>query len=77
MTLDVTIKHCNEIAEQFENVNEEELSRLYADDTECIENYKATCMKYAEEYKQIAEWLSDYKRLLEKESSQKEVKNCT
>lgn len=72
MTLDAVIKQYNELAEEFENINEEKISMLYADDTECIENLKATYMKYAEEYRQIAEWLTDYKRLLEKETSQNE-----
>lgn len=66
MKLDEAIKHCEEVAEEKENhiksvyetLDEERF--LFAEE----EN---ECKKCAEEHKQLAEWLKDYKRLLERE----------
>lgn len=67
MTLDEAINHAEEVAEENRNVDEEELGLIYCDDTECIENHKKRCFKCADEHEQLAEWLRDYKRLLEQQ----------
>lgn len=67
MELEEAIKHCEEVAEENRNVDEEELGLIYCDDTECIENHKKRCFKCADEHEQLAEWLRDYKRLLEQQ----------
>ncbi len=51
MTRDEAIKHCYEKAEQLEKGAED----------------GSECKKCAEEHRQLAEWLKDYKRLLEQE----------
>lgn len=67
MTLDEAINHAEEVAEENRNIDEEELGLIYCDDTECIENHKKRCFKCADEHEQLAEWLRDYKRLLEQQ----------
>jgi hypothetical protein len=59
MTLDEAIKHVEEVAEINENI---------AYNTE-DDNWMdiAQCEKCAEEHRQLADWLKDYKRLLEQE----------
>lgn len=59
MTLDEAIKHCEETAKEirWQAVKE----RM---DIEGV----AECETCAEEHEQLAEWLTDYKRLLEKEA---------
>ena len=54
MTLDEAIKHAEEVAEQ-----NEWFEKNY------LEN--KGCKECAEEHRQLAEWLKDYKRLLEQE----------
>lgn len=60
MTLDEAIKHCEEVVEskrkQVENGNWEKGSLTERD-----------CLECADEHKQLAKWLRDYKRLLERE----------
>lgn len=58
MTLDEAIKHCEEVAIKMEC------------ESMCVEEAyqtakQADCEKCAEEHRQLAEWLKDYKRLLE------------
>lgn len=72
MTLDEAIKHIEEMEEE-----QEELYRLcpasesifHCDGTKNCKSLKngenKGCLKCAEEYRQLAEWLKDYKRLLE------------
>lgn len=70
MTLDEAIKHAEEIAEEQE-------SRGYCDRSVCVimdennhncdECEVVKCRECAEEHRQLAEWLKDYKRLLEQE----------
>lgn len=63
MTLDEAIKHAEEVAEeQEENVREGRLQEQdkYADD----------CERCAKEHRQLAEWLKDYKRLLDQQSGE-------
>lgn len=67
MTLDEFIKFFEDAAEDWLNVDEEKIGLLYADDTECIEEYKAFCIQYAKDNQQLADWLKDYKRLKEQE----------
>jgi len=67
MTLEEAIKRAEEVAETNENIKEEDISLLYCDDTECIKNHLNSCKQYAEEHRQLAEWLKDYKRLKEQE----------
>jgi hypothetical protein len=62
MTLDEAIKHAEEVAEEKENeVEYLEYSRL---DWRHEANQ---CSECAKEHRQLAEWLKDYKRLLEQE----------
>lgn len=60
MTLEEAIKHEEEI------VKEEQYEYQ-----ECVATHNMegamNCRKYAEEHRQLAEWLKDYKRLLEQE----------
>lgn len=71
MTIDKAIKHAEEVAEE-----QEKLYRLCPvtdygckGDKHCKSmNYKYDgCLKCAEKYRQLAEWLKDYKRLLKQE----------
>jgi hypothetical protein len=55
MTLDEAIKYAEEVAEKNEWF-----------DKNCLESIQ--CRKCAEEYRQLAEWLKDYKRLREQTS---------
>ena len=62
MTLDEAIKHAEKVAEEKENEAQDlEYSKL---DWRHEANQ---CSKCAEEHRQLAEWLKDYKRLLEQE----------
>ena len=54
MTLDEAIKHAEEKAEEQRNK------------AEWVKPIDEKCLKCAEEHEQLAEWLKDYKRLLEK-----------
>lgn len=75
MTLDEAIKHADEVAEENQRVvdtgivfDDVTIDMLYCDDTEVIEEHLANYQRCAEEHRQLAEWLKDYKRLLEQES---------
>ena len=59
MTLDEAIKHAEEVAEEKENEG-----KLLCQ-SECA---SIGCLTCAEEHRQLAEWLKDYKRLLEQEN---------
>lgn len=62
MTLDEAIKHAEEVAEEKEDEAQDlEYSRL---DWRHEANQ---CLECAKEHRQLAEWLKDYKRLLEQE----------
>ena len=60
MTLDEAIKHCEEKAEELKK-DADYLDVPYGMDASA----KTKCLNCAEEHKQLAEWLKDYKRLLE------------
>ena len=65
MNLDEAIKHCEEVAEaqmaRADALDEIPLFGMDENDGKQIE----ACYKCAEEHRQLAEWLRDYKRLLE------------
>lgn len=72
MTLDDAIKHAEEVAEENQRVvdtgivfDDITIDEFYCDDTEVIAEHLVSCETCAEEHKQLAEWLKDYKRLLE------------
>lgn len=72
MTLDEAIKHAEEAAEENQRVVDTgivfdgiTIDMLFCDDTEVIEEHLANYQRCAEEHRQLAEWLKDYKRLLE------------
>lgn len=74
MTLEEAIKHAEEVAEENQRVvdtgivfDDVTIDMLYCDDTEVIEEHLANYQKCAEEHRQLAEWLKDYKRLLEQQ----------
>lgn len=62
MTLDEAIRHAEEVAEN--KRAESETAEIQGCD-----RYALKCAKCAEEHRQLAEWLRDYKRLKEKEPS--------
>lgn len=53
MTLDEAIKHCLEVAERYDRVEDS-----HADDA-----LKQECIQCAEDYRQLAEWLTELKDL--------------
>ena len=61
MTLDEAIKHCEEKAEELR-----ETAKSYPN-YEPYDKDHCACLACAREHEQIAEWLKDYKRLLEQE----------
>ena len=74
MTLDEAIAHAEEVAKENQRVidtgivfNDVTIDMLYCDDTEVIEKHLANYQKRAEEYRQLAEWLRDYKQLKKQE----------
>lgn len=62
MTIDEAIKHVEEVAE--ENYGR---ATAYFSDREVYKHEEKKCLKCADEHMQLAEWLKDYKRLLEQE----------
>ena len=75
MTLDDAIKHAEEAVEEQEKAakewHENQVRKceliLFAEMDYTHEN---ECKKCADEHRQLAEWLKDYKRLLEQQSSE-------
>lgn len=66
MTIEETIKHAEEVAEE-----QEKLAKRYDD----ASGYTAKqCIKCADEHRQLAEWLKDYKRLLDQESMLEKIR---
>lgn len=61
MTLDEAIKHCEEKAEELRR----KAINITPDDP-YYEDY-CDCLECANEHEQLAEWLKDYKRLLEEQ----------
>ena len=80
MTLDEAIKHAEEVAEENQKVvdtgivfDDVTIDMLYCDDTEVIEEHLANYQMCAEEHRQLAEWLKDYKRMLEQEPCENSI----
>lgn len=77
MTINEAIKHAEEVAEKQEELyrlcpaSESEMSHCDGTkDCKTLESGKNKgCQKCAEEHRQLAEWLKDYKRLLEHQPS--------
>lgn len=75
MTLDDAIKHAEEVAEEQEKAakewheNQVRKCELFPF-VEMDFTYENECKKCADEHRQLAEWLKDYKRLLEQQSSE-------
>lgn len=67
MTLDQAIKHSDEVAKR-----QEEDSKFYKISRN-DEKRSASCKSCAEEHRQLAEWLKDYKRLLEQETEMEKI----
>lgn len=63
MTIDEAIRHCLEVADNKEQAIYDLIAFGYSNSQE-----REDCQKCAEEHRQLAEWLKDYKRLLAKES---------
>lgn len=75
MTLDEAIKHAEEVAEENSKSYEEWLAcknrgnvGWSKSDIEAVDKSIEQCKKCAEEHRQLAEWLKDYKRLKEQQS---------
>ena len=69
MTLDEAIKHAEEVAEEKEKLaNTYESFKDYEDPKSSITSGYEKCLNCATEHRQLAEWLKDYKRLLEQKS---------
>lgn len=65
MTLDEAIKHCEEVAEENEEIYKAHC-RIYS--KEVVEKYPSPpCKKCAKEHRQLAEWLKELKWLREQE----------
>ena len=65
ITLDEAIKHCEEVAEENEEIYEAHC-RIYS--KEVVEKYPSPpCKKCADEHKQLAEWLTELKQFKEQE----------
>lgn len=63
MTLDEAIKHCEEKAKELSN-------KAYAEWGKSMSEEQAyNCNECAKEHEQLAEWLKDYKRLLNQRDS--------
>ena len=70
MTLDEAIKHAEETAYNLEQ--EAECIRSWGKENDTKQG-AINCEKFAEEHRQLAEWLKDYKRLLEQEPKTEKV----
>lgn len=74
MTLEEAIKHAEGVAKENQRVvdtgivfDDVTIDMLYCDDTEVIEEHLANYQRCADRHRQLAEWLKDYKRLLEQQ----------
>ena len=79
ITLDEAIKHAEEVA-----IEEDKLCKRYDDASGYTRSHNEeirtsdakNCEKCAAEHRQLAEWLKDYKRLLEQEPKTGHCKDC-
>ena len=69
MTIDEAIKHCEEVAQE----NEKQFDSCPMKYEGAYANNGKTACKCAEEHRQLAEWLKDYKRLLEQKPCGKDI----
>lgn len=77
MKIEEAIKHAEEVAEE-----QEKLAKRYDDASgytrSHIESIRTSdakqCIKCADEHRQLAEWLKDYKRLLDQESMLEKIR---
>ena len=70
MELEDAIKHCEEVTKENDDSAKEfyRVSKLETHpDRKYAEGVYVECKKCADEHRQLAEWLKDYKRLLAKE----------
>lgn len=68
MTLDEAIKHAEEVAEEKDNLINKTFA-TFGEDRLLFKEEENECKKCADEHRQLAEWLKDYKRLLEQQPS--------
>ena len=71
MMIDEAIRHCLEVAENKEQAVYDLIAFGYSNSQE-----RNDCKKCAEEHRQLATWLKDYKRLLAKESGKLRCRTC-
>ena len=69
MTISEAIQHCEEVAQE----NEKQYSNCPMKYDGAYANNGKTACKCAEEHRQLAEWLKDYKRLLEQKPCGKDI----
>ncbi len=69
LDLESVIKHCEEVAEE----NEKEPGFCPMKYNSAYVNNSISARKCAEEHRQLAEWLKDYKRLLEQQPCGKDI----
>jgi len=68
MTLDEAIKHAEEVAEEKQlKAHNLKQCKDYGNPKSTITSGVSKCETCADEHRQLAEWLKDYKRLLEQE----------
>jgi len=67
LTIESAIKHAEEVAEENREYAEDALDRYNLVPSEITKQEHDRCKQCAAEYSQLAEWLKDYKRLLERE----------
>lgn len=72
MTLDEAIRHCEEVAKENERIA---FDLTTAFNMETIKSKE--CKKCANEHRQLAEWLKDYKRLKKQESCEDAISKQT
>lgn len=70
MTLDETIKHAEDVAEEKNKLAERIRNNMKS---EIALNNATECEICADEHRQLAEWLKDYKRLLEQDTVSREA----
>ena len=83
MTIDEAINHVEEVANENKKIADTRMlsdgwsvDAMYCDDTECADEHIARCRQYSDKCHQLAEWLKDYKRLLEQKPKIGHCKDC-
>jgi len=75
MTIDEAIRHCLEVAEKAEV--DANYINLFGETLDELGRTLESCIRCANEHRQLATWLKDYKRLLAKESGKLRCRTCT